>query len=113
VADRIVVPGFSLNLDRLGYWPRPRILWCGPSQTPQPLQQLVLDLQQGLKRCGFEPERRRYKPHITLHRKVRHAEAQALEQPIEWRAEEFVLAGSQGGGPGQTRYRILHRWALN
>jgi 2'-5' RNA ligase len=72
----------------------------------------VADLQQGLLGCGFEPERRRYKPHVTLHRKVRHAEAGPLEQPIAWQAREFALAASEGGAPGQSRYRILHRWPL-
>ena len=31
---------FDLAIDRVGYWPRPRILWCGPSVTPEPLLQL-------------------------------------------------------------------------
>lgn len=112
-ANRIDIPSFSLTLDRLGHWPRPRILWCGPSETPEPLQRLVTGLQQGLKGCGFVPERRRYKPHITLHRKVRHAEPGQLEHPIAWRAVEFALASSEGGAPGEPRYRILHRWVLS
>ncbi len=111
-ADAIVAPDFSLRIDTLGHWPRPQILWCGPSEIPQPLQRLVLDLQQGLLTCGFEPERRRYKPHVTLHRKVRHAKTGLLEQPIEWLATEFTLAASEGGTSGQSRYRLLHRWPL-
>lgn len=111
VADDIVAPALSLRIDTLGHWPRPQILWCGPSEVPEPLQRLVLDLQQGLFTCGFEPERRCYKPHVTLYRKVRHAKPGLLEQPIEWRATEFALAASEGGAPGQSRYRILHRWS--
>lgn len=112
VADAVEAPGFSLEMDTIGHWPRPRILWCGPSVVPEPLRNLVDSLQRGLLECGFEPERRRYKPHITLHRKVRHAESGVIEPPIEWLAEEFVLATSGGNTPGAPRYRILHRWPL-
>jgi len=112
VADAIRAPAFSVRFDTLGHWPRPRILWCGPSETPEPLQTLVSDLQQGLKACGFEPERRRYQPHVTLHRKVRQVKTHRLEQSIDWQAREFVLAASEGGAPGEPRYRILHRWPL-
>jgi 2'-5' RNA ligase len=113
VADSVQASSFTLRLDTLGHWPRPRILWCGPNEVPGSLQRLVADLQQGLLACGFEPERRRYKPHVTLHRKVHHAKTDTLEQPIEWQAREFVLAASEGGAPGQSRYRILHRWPLD
>ena len=112
-ADAVQAPTFSLRLDTLGHWPRPRILWCGPSLVPEPLQRLVTDLQQGLQGCGFEPERRRYKPHVTLQRKVRHVKTHELEHCIEWQATEFALAASEGGAPGESRYRILHRWPLD
>jgi len=112
VADNIVSSPFTLQMDGIGHWPRPRILWCGPSGQPEALQRLVKDLQQGLQDCGFEPETRRYTPHVTLQRKVRHAEAGVIDNPIEWPAKEFVLAASGGGAPDQPRYRILHRWSL-
>lgn len=112
VADAVDVSAFSLQLDNIGYWPRPRILWCGPSEQPEALQNLVKALQNGLLDCGFTPEKRRYKPHITLHRKVRHAEALMLENTLNWQASEFVLATSGGTAPDQPRYRILHRWSL-
>jgi 2'-5' RNA ligase len=112
VAERIVSEPIDLQLDTIGHWPRPKILWCGPSQAPEALERLVKDLQQGLLACGFEPERRRYKPHVTLHRKVRHADSGAIADPIEWQAREFVLATSGGNTPGAPRYRILHRWPL-
>lgn len=110
VADHIDCSAFTLQLDTIGHWPRPGILWCGPSEQPEALQQLVKALQKGLLDCGFEPERRRYKPHVTLHRKIRHAEDGMIDNPIEWQAGEFVLATSGGGAPDQPRYRLLHRW---
>jgi 2'-5' RNA ligase len=109
-ADQIRSAPFSLQIDSMGYWRRPRILWAGPKVTPEPLSQLVLDLQKGLAACGFEPERRQYKPHITLYRKVAGADPKAIEPAIEWPVSEFVLAVSGTNRPGEPRYRILKRW---
>lgn len=111
-ADAIVGTPFTLHLDRTGYWPRPRILWAGPEKTPEPLSQLVFDLKNNLTTCGFEPERRKYKPHVTLHRKAIRSERYVITPAIEWRVEEFVLAVSGGGQKGTPRYRVLQRWPL-
>jgi 2'-5' RNA ligase len=111
-ADAIRGEPFTLRIDGIGYWRRPRILWAGPGETPEPLSQLVFDLQNGLKGCGFEPERRRYKPHVTLYRKVTHADPRVIEPAIEWPVRAFVLATSGGGAPGEPRYRVLRRWSL-
>ena len=112
VADGIRGKAFEMRIDRTGYWPRPRIIWAGPSETPEPLSQLVFDLQNGLAGCGFEPERRRYKPHVTLYRKAARSAAGAVDPPIAWPVSEFVLAVSGGGAPDGPRYRVVRRWPL-
>ncbi len=111
VAAGIRIQPFTLELAKVDYWRRPRILWCGPDAIPSSLQQLVYDLQQGLIGCGFEPENRTYKPHVTLVRRARDARVQRLEQPVVWGPREFVLAGSRSG-PVTPRYQVLHRWDL-
>ncbi len=111
-ADTIHGEPFTLRIDGIGYWRRPRILWAGPRETPEPLSQLVFDLQNGLQGCGFEPERRRYKPHVTLYRKAAQSDPRAIEPAIEWPVRQFVLATSGGGAPGEPRYRVLKRWPL-
>jgi 2'-5' RNA ligase len=112
VADSIASSFFTLQIDGLGFWHRPRILWAGPKQTPETLSQLVFDLQQGLEACGFHPERRRYKPHVTLYRKSVAVEPMVIEPAIKWPVREFVLAVSGINKPGEPRYRILKRWPL-
>lgn len=112
VADRIRPRPFSLHIGGIGYWQRPRILWAGPLETPEPLSQLVFDLQNGLKACGFEPERRHFKPHVTLYRKAAITGPGVIDPAIEWPVGEFVLAVSGGGAPGAPRYRVLRRWPL-
>lgn len=111
VADDVVARPFCLRLDRIDFWPRPRILLLGGSETPENLADLVGSLQAGLAGCGFKPERRPYRPHITLARKARKVAAADLERPLEWRPREFVLAGSnlQGKPP---RYQILKSWKI-
>jgi len=110
-ADGVAAPAFDLSLGRVGYWPRPRVLWCGCDPAPEPLLALVDGLQQPLRACGFRPERRAFQAHLTLVRKAHKLAGFALEQPIAWPVSEFVLAGSEPGGP-PPRYRILRRWPL-
>jgi 2'-5' RNA ligase len=110
-ADSISAGTFSLQLDITGYWPRPKILWAGPKALPEPLSQLVSDLNKNLTACGFEPERRKYKPHVTLYRKAAKLDPAPIESPISWHAQDFVLAVSEGGQTG-ARYRVVQRWPL-
>ena len=108
-AERVSPHPFSLLLDRCETWKKPRILCCTPATTPPPLTQLVTELEKALSGCGFEPEKRRYTPHVTLARKVQTEAGGQLAQPFSWQVEGFVLAGSGGQGPG-PRYRILKKW---
>ena len=55
---------FTIELDKLGYWPRSRVLWLGASQTPAELVQLERDLWDALVSVGFQRERRPYNPHV-------------------------------------------------
>ncbi len=111
VADGIRGRPFELAIDHFGFWPRPRILWCGPSETPDDLKALVHHLQQGLKRCGFEPERRPYAAHVTLARKARKIHCPELETPVQWPVREFALVASRSGSE-PPRYEPLRIWSL-
>ncbi len=102
---------FELQIDQVGFWGRPRILWSGPSTVPEELKQLVQEFKITLADCGFEPERRPYAAHVTLARKARPVGFQELERPLSWPVEEFVLVASRTGGD-PPRYRVLKRWRL-
>lgn len=100
----------AISLDRIGYFPGSRVLWCGPASTPEPLARLVSGLQTRLKSCGIEPDPRPYRPHLTLARQVRAAPDWRLSRSIGWVASELVLAyGVSGAVP---RYRIHRRYPL-
>lgn len=110
-AQRVCVPPLSFTLDRQGAWPGPRVAWAAPSTVPQGLTDLVAQLWQGLVDCGFVPEARAYRPHVTLLRKAPRLPAADLAEPIPWTAEAFVLAAS-ATGPAKPGYVIRRSWPL-
>lgn len=104
------VPVLELILDRYGYWPAPRILWLGSSQTPPELYELVADLIRRLRGCGFVPERRAFQAHITLARKfLGPAPERPPAAPVRWPIGEVALVESLAGTHG-SEYRVLRRW---
>lgn len=111
MAEGVRVSPFRLNLDRVGHWRPSGILWLGPSRVPGQLLELVGGLAEGLKGLGFEAEDRRYKPHITLARKVRRFAGATAVAPVHWWVSGFHLMESVPMGTG-VRYRRLQRWRL-
>ena len=113
-AGSIRVPRFSLQLDRLGYWRHPQVLWlgCGAEAVPPALMQLVGELRQLARQCGLEPETRAFVPHVTLIRKPGNVPARLPEiKPVEWQPEAFVLVCSELLPQGPD-YRVERSWAL-
>lgn len=109
-ADIRVAP-FELCVDHAGYWPRPRILWIGPTHVPQPLWELAGALRTTLAGCGLVPEARGFQAHVTVARKV----AQAMEDPefppVNWPVSRFCLVESAPSESGSS-YRPLVCWPL-
>ena len=109
---RVHAAPVELSIEHVGYWKRPRILWCAPAEIPPALSELVSALQQELTSCGFQPEKRRYSPHITLARKAKPVPAYALSQPLLWRVESLALVASHSGRK-PPRYQVIKKWALD
>lgn len=111
VASALDCESFTLSLDELGYWPKPRILWVGASRLPEQLRRLVETLNEQLIACGPNPEKRPYRAHMTLARKVKkHPRADAIA-PIDWHVDHFVLVESHTR-PNGVSYQVLRSWAL-
>ena len=102
---------FTLVLDRLGYWGRRGLLWAGPNTVPAPLADLAEELGRALEDCGFERERRPFRPHLTLARKAPKLPSRMALDPLEWPVERFVLVASRLG-PGGPEYGIVGEWPL-
>ncbi len=62
---------FEFTIGGVGCFPntrRPRVLWVGLQEESGALAALQRDVDQSLVPLGFEPEKRRFHPHLTLGR---------------------------------------------
>ncbi|MGA3004571.1 MAG: RNA 2',3'-cyclic phosphodiesterase [Acetobacteraceae bacterium] len=77
--------GFALTLTGMGTFAKGGVsnaLWVGVART-QSLDHLRNKIETALQRCGLEPERRKFQPHVTLAR---------LDNPAEGKVAAFVQA---------------------
>lgn len=111
IAAQLQVPAFSLSLDVIGSWARNRIAWAGCRTTPPVLTAFTAELADRLRAAGFQIERRAFKPHLTLLRKIAVPFAPRDIAPVHWQVDEFVLVESVLGTEGAC-YRTLARWPL-
>ncbi|MBN8928249.1 MAG: 2'-5' RNA ligase [Rhodospirillales bacterium 69-11] len=99
--------GFALTLAGVGTFTkagRSTALWVGVERNPQ-LDHLQNKIETALQRCGLEPERRRFQPHVTLARLDNVAEAKLaafvqahnLFRAEPMPVEHFTLFSSQLG----------------
>ncbi|MEN8214835.1 MAG: RNA 2',3'-cyclic phosphodiesterase [Pseudomonadota bacterium] len=112
IAATVQASRFNLSLDQLGYWPKPRILWLGATQTPDALRDLVSNLTRGLQGCGYCPDARPFQVHLTLMRKATGVKTLPPPAPVAWSVEDFCLVRSITDYRG-ARYQVIARWALN
>lgn len=111
VASRTGASAFDLRIDVTDFWPRPRIAWCGPRHIPGSLESLVDQLKSGLLNCGFSPETRPYRPHVTLARDARSSASGPVSKPFVWHCDRFVLVTSTSARQ-PPRYRVAREWPL-
>jgi len=110
-ARRVRGRPFDLKLDEGRWWEHNRIVWAGPRRMPEPLKDLAAQLDSVLKAGGFKTEKREFKAHISLVRRAEKGEALPAFDPLEWRAEEFVLVRSALSDEGPF-YATLSRFSL-
>lgn len=110
-AASVKTPPFRLELDKVGCWPRARVLWAGASREPAALLSLVQQLTACLEGCGFQPEERPYRAHVTLVRKVARRVQPSSHSPIVWSTKDFHLVESRTCPEG-VQYRVVASWPL-
>lgn len=112
VLTRLPMTDITLVLDRLGYFGRHRIAWAGMQAMPPALLALQRALLAELARQHIACDHRStFQPHITLARDAPATPERALP-PIEWRAQQIVLAQSNRHADS-VRYRVLAARRLN
>jgi len=112
VADALRGENFQLTLDKVGYWPGPRVAWLGTERPPIALEMLVKALERGLVSCGFEPERRPFQPHLTFLRKALPKALPTSVSPIAWPVDRFALVRSRTLPEG-VQYDIVRSWSFD
>lgn len=110
LAAEMDIRRFSLNLNHAACWRHNRVGFLSPEESPPSLLQLVYGLEEKLEEAGFAFDERPYKPHLTLLRNTK-CTTQVPFEPIRWKVEEFVLAGSVSTEHGPS-YQLLGRWPL-
>lgn len=103
---------FILNLVETGCWKRSAVAWIAPDASPQPLEDLVIQLRQRLIESRFDTDDKPFVPHVTLLRKAK-CRTQPVKQEtlLEWRIEDFVLIRSDTLSDG-ARYSRIGGWPL-
>jgi 2'-5' RNA ligase len=121
-ADAVVgISPFDLRLGRLGRFPgggKPRVLWVGleePGGEGQ-LAGLAARVENSARECGFPPEKRPFRPHLTLARAARGARPHwadgiRIETGEPFSVGSLVLFRSQLN-PSGARYTALERFEL-
>lgn len=106
------VSGGRLNLDQVGYWPKPRICWLGPTQWPAELNQLAEGLERLGNAEGGKRKRSPFQPHITLYRACENAPPAPASPPsFSFDYQDFALMESRQGRRGVSYHPLAH-WQL-
>lgn len=101
----------EVQLDSIEYWRRPQVLCLTARETPETLCALVRSLRVELQARGFEPERRDFRAHMTLARKVPRPPGDLPLEPLRWPMAELALVESITDRVG-ARYQQIAAWPL-
>ena len=110
-AEKIRLSAFELCIDQLGYFPGTQVLWFGPNVIPEPLLKLHKALGQSLEGCNCSVDKRHFRPHISLMRKLRQPGDLIQPAALHWPVDQFVLLESISHGDG-VEYRPVRFFDL-
>ncbi|MFV8820064.1 RNA 2',3'-cyclic phosphodiesterase [Haliea sp. E17] len=111
-AEKLAPAAFELQLDQVGYWPRPGIYWLGPASWPDSLEHLARKLGGIGAIHGHEKRREHFQAHVTLFRGCEAAPpAPALAPDFRLSCSEFLLMESRQGKRGVS-YHPVAGWEL-
>lgn len=109
MASKLVFPPCGVVLDRLGRFTRAGVLWLGASEVPEALQRFQQDLVDSLLEAGIGYDRKPWKFHLTLYRKMRKPPPTMDPVAIRWRFNGFSLVESVSVRSG-VEYHTLGHW---
>jgi 2'-5' RNA ligase len=106
LAQGLAVPPHDLHLERLEYWPGPRVLVAVPSRSCAATARLNADLRQRCARARLPCESREFVVHLTLIRGVAAPARMPHFEALVWPVTAVTLVASRVGAAG-PRYRPL------
>ncbi len=119
--SEIDAPAFELRLSGVGFFgdKRPTALWAGAEKS-DPLAHLQSKSETALRRAGFDLERRKFIPHVTLAYLKNTSQSAAAQYCAEhglfscgpFPVEAFHLYSSQLGGEA-SHYEIEASYSLS
>ena len=110
-ADVVCEP-IDLHFNQIECWGKADLACLRPSNEPAALTRLAGHLGTGLQMAGFAVEKQRFKPHVTLARKLKRREAALPIWPaIDWRADKLALVRSRLSPEG-SEYEPIAVWDL-
>lgn len=110
-AAKIHCEPFDLELTSVGWWQKPAILWIGTTHIPKSLTELVTSIKKCVKQQELKTDKRHYKPHVTIARKVKQIIVPKETFHILWQVTSFVLVVSKSTESG-VEYEVLQEWPL-
>lgn len=111
-AQSVNAKAFQLNLDSFGHFRKAKIFWMGCRELPGEALQLHSKLGAALEACGYQPDKRRYSPHVTLMRKCIIPFPPQYDFSIPWLVDQFVLVESVTHQEG-VEYRVIEKYPLS
>lgn len=109
VAASVPFPPCDVVLDRLGRFKRAGVLWLGASEVPAALADFQHRLVGALLAANIGYDRKPWKLHLTLYRKLRTWPPNMGPVAVRWRLDGFSLVESVSVNRG-VKYHDLARW---
>lgn len=109
VASGLTFEPCSVTLDHLGRFKRAGVLWFGASEIPAGLAAFQHDLVGALLDAGIGYDRKPWKLHLTLYRKMRKASPTIGPIEVRWPLQGFSLVESVSVNRGVV-YHDIASW---
>jgi len=108
IASQLTFEPCRLTLDSIGHFRQAGVLWLGAEQVPPELQKFQHALVDRLLRAEIGYDRKPWKFHLTLYRKMRKRPPIIEPVNIEWTLNGFSLIESVSVNRGVEYHSIGH-----
>lgn len=109
LASGLDMPVCSVQMDRLGSFPRAGVIWLGATRIPNALCAFQARLLTGLEGLQIAFDHKPWQFHLTLYRDLRTTLVKIDMDTVNWKLDGFALVESINTGRG-VEYRQLGHW---